>query len=206
MDYRTLASAERLDLARFLAKLTDEQWQTPSLCAGWTVRDVVAHMFSYEHLSRADTAKRLLKGLRHPGGPNGVGLDEFADHSNADLAALAFESVEPRGLTTSFGCGVALADGLIHHQDIRRPLGLPREIPEERLRVVLDFARFAPPLRGIVRTYGLRLVASDIDWTFGRGPEVRGRGEALLMAMVGRSGITRELTGDGVEKLAGRVG
>ena len=84
-------------------------------------------------------------------------------------------------------------------------LGAPREIPRERLRAALPFARWAPPIGAWWRARGLRLVAPDLGWSAGRGPEVRGRGEALLMAIAGRSSVAAELTGPGVAVLATRT-
>lgn len=110
----------------------------------------------------------------------------------------------PRGLTAAFKGGLGLVDGLIHHQDIRRPLGIPRRIPADRLSFALDFALKAPTLRGSRLTKGLQLIATDLDWTSGNGPEVRGRGEALLMAIAEAS--TPELTGPGQPLLRERTG
>jgi hypothetical protein len=70
----------------------------------------------------------------------------------------------------------------------------------------LSFARFAPPIGAFWRARGLRLVASDLGWAAGRGPEVRGPGEALLMAISGRRGVVQELTGPGQATLASRIG
>ena len=76
---------------------------------------------------------------------------------------------EPHDLTGGFGGRVALTDGMIHQQDIRRPLGLPRTIDPQRLRTALDFARIAPTIRGAWRARGVRLVATDLHWSHGRG-------------------------------------
>ena len=84
---------------------------------------------------------------------------------------------------------------MIHHQDIRRPLGVPREVPADRLRCALDFATWAPPIKARPRIHGLTLTATDIDWAAGQGPLVEGTGEALLP----------ELTGPGAAVLAVRV-
>ena len=84
---------------------------------------------------------------------------------------------------------------MIHQQDIRRPLRLPRTIPAERLRAALDFVRYAPTIRGAWRARGVRLVATDVDWSHGKGPEVRGTGEALLMIMAGRPDALADLDG-----------
>jgi len=95
---------------------------------------------------------------------------------------------------------------MVHQQDIRRPLGIDRAIPADRLRATLDFGRVAPPLRGIVRTRGLRLIATDLDWTYGSGADVRGPGEALLMAMAARPAALTDLDGPGVSRFARQIG
>jgi hypothetical protein len=81
---------------------------------------------------------------------------------------------------------------------------MPRRIPSERLRTALDFARYAPTIRGAWRARGVRLVTDDLAWSHGRGPEVRGSGEALLMMMGGRRAALDDLSGPGQPKLAQR--
>ncbi|MEO8814011.1 MAG: maleylpyruvate isomerase family mycothiol-dependent enzyme [Mycobacterium sp.] len=205
-DVMELASAERADLAQFLATLTPQQWQAPSLCEGWRVRDVVAHVVSYDELDAAGLARRLLRGRFLLGRANAAGVIDYAQHSPQQLLELLHRSLRPRGLTAVFGGRIGLLDAMIHQQDIRRPLGLARDVPAERLRVALDFARNAPPIGAPWRIRGLRLVATDLDWATGHGDEVRGRAESLLMAMAGRRGIVDELTGAGQHTLAGRTG
>ena len=70
---------------------------------------------------------------------------------------------------------------------------------------MLDFARTAPPIGAFRRIRGLRLVATDLDWSMGRGAEVSGPGEALLMAMAGRRDAVGDLAGPGLPVLAARV-
>jgi uncharacterized protein (TIGR03083 family) len=111
-----------------------------------------------------------------------------------------------KGITRFIKPTEGLVDHLVHHQDIRRPLGLPRPVPTERLRAALDAA---PALGGFVgarkRAAGLRLFANDIDWSYGDGPEVRGTGEAILLALTGRPVVLDELTGDGVDTMRARL-
>jgi uncharacterized protein (TIGR03083 family) len=201
-----LARDERADLAALLAGLTPRQWDAPTLCAGWRVRDVVAHMISYDGLGRRGLVARFAAGRFRPGRVNAVGVAEHRGDDPHQLLALLHQRLEPRGLTAGFGGRIALVDAMIHQQDIRRPLGLPRTIPAERLLPALGFARVAPPIRAFWRARGLRLVASDLDWAAGRGPEVRGRAEAVLMAMAGRRGVVDELDGPGRATLAARIG
>ena len=206
VDGMALARAEREDLLDLLGTLTPEQWRAPSLCAGWSVHDVVAHVLSYEELGPRQLAARFARGSFRFGRVNAVGLREYADRSPAELTDLLRRHLTPTGLTAGLGGAIALTDGLIHHQDIRRPLGLPRAVPAERVRPALRTALFAPTLLGVVRVRDVRLVATDLDWAFGRGPEVRGAAEALLMAVAGRRGIAAELSGPGRERIARRLG
>lgn len=111
----------------------------------------------------------------------------------------------PRGLTAGFGGMIALVDGTIHHQDIRRPLGRPRDVPRERLGRILPLVPTNPRLGAWRRIRGLRLSATDLDWAHGKGLEVTGTGEALLLAMAGRSSVLTELDGPGLAVLAGRL-
>jgi hypothetical protein len=67
-------------------------------------------------------------------------------------------------------------------------------------------ALIAPDIGGYWRTRGLRLVATDLGFAAGLGPEVRGTAEALLMAIAGRRGVVSELSGPGQAKLAARIG
>ena len=204
VDTMAMAREERGELVDLLVTLTPEQWEAPTLCSEWCVREVVAHMFSYDELSRRQLVGRFLRG--GPGRANEIGVAAYAGRSPDELIALAKNNLQPRGLTAGFGGRIALTDGMIHQQDIRRPLGLPRSIPADRLDVALDYARTAPPIRARKRIRGLTLTATDLDWTTGEGPEVTGPGEGLLMALAGRRGITPELSGPGLPQLARRIG
>lgn len=103
------------------------------------------------------------------------------------------------------GGAIALTDGMIHQQDIRRALRMPRRIAAERLRPALDVALGAPTLPAKRHARGLTLMADDLDWRHGSGPEVRGPGEALLMAAAGRAAALDELAGEGLPALRSRV-
>ena len=206
MDLNGLAIAEREDFAAFLETLSPAQWEAPTLCAGWRVRDVVAHVISYDELDGRALLNRLARGRFLLGRANALGVAHAGDREPRELVTLLRKYREPRGLTAAFGGMVALLDGLIHQQDIRRPLGLPREIPAPRLRAALQCSRFAPPIGAFWRARGLRLVATDVSWSEGRGPEVRGPGEAVLLAIAGRVDAAGELSGPGREILARRLG
>ena len=200
-DLQQHAIDERTDLVALLEQLTPQQWDAASLCPAWRIRDVAAHVFSYDELSRMDLVRAFLRGRLHPGRVNAICLARYADQQPAALLELARRCILPRGLPAAFGCGIALVDGMIHHQDIRRPLGPPRTIPPDRLRAALEFAKTAPVIRGFWHRRGLRLIATDLDWSVGTGPEVRGPGEALLLAIAGRNATIDELNGPGTQAL-----
>jgi uncharacterized protein (TIGR03083 family) len=200
-----MACEERRDFADLLAGLSPEQWERPSLCERWRVKDVVAHVLSYDELNRWQLAWRFVKGGLWPSRINAIGVAEYATRSPEQLAELMRACIPPRGLASGFGGMIALVDGMIHQQDIRRPLGIPRVIPPERLRTVLNYALTAPAVRGTRRAGGVRLVATDLDWAYGSGPEVNGPAEALLMAMAARPDALNQLTGPGKEVLAQRI-
>ena len=200
-----LAREERLEFADFLAGLSPEQWDSPTLCAGWRVRDVVAHTMSYEGMPFSTLARRFLKGRLQTDRINELAVADMSATSPAELVDTVRKYAEPSGLGAGFGGRIALTDNMIHQQDIRRVLGAPRVIAAERLLVALDFARWAPLIRGALRARGVRLVATDVDWSAGTGPEVRGPGEALLMVMAGRRDALTDLDGPGLTKLAARL-
>ena len=206
MDAMNLAREERGELADLLATLTPAQWDALSLCARWRVRDVVARMYSYEELGPVGLGGRFVRGGLRLDRVNAAGVASYADRSPDELLALVRDHQQPRGLTAGFGGRIALTDGVIHHQDIRRPLGLPRDIPAERMRVVLEFARTAPTIGAAKRVRGLTLVATDLDWRAGSGPVVEGPAEPLLMAVAGRRGVAGDLTGPGLGTIVARIG
>lgn len=205
-DLLALAQEERAELLELLKGLTSSQWQTRSLCLAWTVRDVATHIVSYDELSTISLVGAFVRGGLRVDKTNAVALKKYAGLAPDGVVDLVTRTQRPRGLTAMMGGGIALTDGTIHHQDIRRALDLPRTIPAKRLAPVLDFALTAPTLPAKNNAKGLRLVATDLDWTVGEGPEVTGTGEALLMSVTGRPQALDELTGGGLSTLRERVG
>ncbi len=198
-----MATAERTDLADFLATLTPQQWEAASLCEGWRVRDVVAHVMSFDGISVLGMLRRAIRARFVD--INQVYVDELASLGTEQLLDMLRARLRPQGLARTFGGRLALLDVTIHHQDIRRPLGRPRHIPAERLRCVLADAVRSPELPGRRLARGVRLAPSDLDWTHGSGPEVTGPAEAVLMAITGRASAIAELSGPGLPVVAGRL-
>lgn len=204
MTTMEMACEERQDFADLLSQLAPGQWDQASLCERWRVRDVVAHVVSYDELKPWAVVRRMARAGFIPTRANDIGAAEYAVRTPGQLTELMRACIPPRGLTAGFGGMIALVDGMIHQQDIRRPLGIPRDIPPQRLRAVLDYSLKVPAVRGARRTRGVRLIATDMDWTHGEGPEVTGPAEALLMIMAARPDALNQLSGPGKTTLAQR--
>ncbi|WP_280258599.1 maleylpyruvate isomerase family mycothiol-dependent enzyme [Nocardia wallacei] len=199
MDTREMLRAERGELVSLLRELSEEEWETPSLCTGWRVRDVVAHLQT-DTVSLGTYLGFTVRG-RSVDGVNDLLVREFGARPTEELVDRLDSA---GGWFTRMAPGIALADMVVHQQDIRRPLGRAREVPAERLVAVLSHPDpFAFPRR---YTRGLRYVATDVEWSRGKGPEVRGPGEALALVMVGRPAALDDLEGDGVAILRERLG
>ncbi|WP_063064775.1 maleylpyruvate isomerase family mycothiol-dependent enzyme [Nocardia violaceofusca] len=200
MSTRQLLNDERAELITLLRDLSEDEWEAPSLCAGWRVRDVVGHLL-YDEMSLLGYARFALGYRLNTDRVNNGLVDRARDLTTAQLIE-RFENSGQR--ITGTWPSLGLADILVHQQDIRRPLGRPRTIPADRLVAVL---RHPDPFAGPRRyTRGLRFVATDVEWSAGTGPEVRGPGEALALAAVGRPAALEDLTGEGMETLRRRHG
>lgn len=206
MSLTRLTEHERKDLADLLADLTLDEWNAASLCAGWRVRDVVAHLFGYEELSVPQIVGLCLLGRFDVDRVNELALAPIRDMSPALLVATAKAHITPRRLTAGIAGGIALTNTMIHQQDIRRPLRRPRTIPDERLRAALGAVLRAPTLGARRVAHRLRLVAIDVDWSSGSGPEVRGPAEAVLMCLAGRRAALADCSGPGFAELQSRLG
>lgn len=199
--------AERLDLCDFLDGLGPDDWSVPSLCPGWTVRDVVAHL--------TVPGGSVLAGLRAFVGARGNWERMVADQARARAAAFPPEVliVQLRAAAASPHRPLGskpldpLVDALVHGQDIARPLGRRRPMPVERAVPALGHVVASPWYGARKRLRGVCLVATDAGWSSGDGgdPEVRGPAGDLLLVATGRSAGLASLTGRGVALLAGRL-
>ena len=205
IDRKQLAADERRDFADFLETLSTEQWNGPTLCADWNVRDVVAHVISYEEAGTLALAGTFLRAAFRPDRVNDLRRHRYADHTPEQLIEFLRKHPHPRGLTAGAGGGIGLGDCLIHHQDIRRPLGLPRQIPPERISEALAVVLKAPVLPARRNAKDLYLHATDLDWSTGAGPTITGPGEAILLALTGRTVALADLDGDGLATLRDRL-
>ncbi|MFC4123342.1 maleylpyruvate isomerase family mycothiol-dependent enzyme [Nocardia rhizosphaerae] len=198
MSFRGMLAEERAELLDLLRGLSEQEWEAPSLCTGWRVRDVVGHLLT-DTLGPLEYAAAA---ARNRGSIDRVNNALAASFACLPTAQLLHKFEHESGRLSRFSPRLMLSDLLVHHQDIRRPLGRPRRIPADRMIAVLSYPDpFAFPGR---RTRGLRFVATDLDWSWGDGPEIRGPGEAIALAVVGRAIVLDELTGGGVPELRRR--
>ena len=174
-DLMPLIAAERRAFGDVLKGLPEPDWDAPSLCAGWRVREVVAHMtmpFRYSTprflgemvRSRGNFARMADRVARRDAqAPIGTLLDGW--RTNED------NPWKPPG----GGLKGALTHDVVHGLDITVPLGIEHPVSEPALRVVLDNATSPLSLKhfGLDLT-GIRLEADDLDWAFGDGEPLRG--------------------------------
>ncbi|WP_433040731.1 maleylpyruvate isomerase family mycothiol-dependent enzyme [Dactylosporangium sp. CS-033363] len=206
-DVLGMIAAERRGIADLVSSLTPAQLATPSLCGDWTVRDVAGHLIA--PLAGGSLALRYLvrSGFRlHTA--NARLARHMGARPPAEIAAVLRDKAEHPFRPPIVGFAGQLTDLQVHGQDMRRPLGLPHALEPSRLLVSLRFlvSGRAPgfvPKRG--RIEGLRFETTDLDWTSGDGPPVRGPAEAVLLAICGRPAALQDLTGDGVALLRERI-
>src|SRR6201995_3984885 len=135
---RAMIAARRADLAEVLPALPAPSWDEPTLCAGWRVREVVAHITMPFRFSGRRFALELAKSRgRFNEMADRVARRDAAAMSPADLTGAVRSNTGHPWKPPGGGYTGALAHDLIHGLDIPVPLGLDRPVPEERLRVVL---------------------------------------------------------------------
>ena len=185
------STASGASLADLLDELAPDEWEQPSLCAGWRVRDVAAHLA----LAHTGWGRAALEMVRARGSFDRMIRDTALRHAAlpteqlvAEIRAMAGSRRRAPGVTPL----EPLLDVLVHGQDIAVPLGRARTMPVEAARPrphagVDDGLADVDGLPRPRRLRGLRLVATDTDWSGGDGPLVEGPMEALLLLLTGRT-------------------
>jgi uncharacterized protein (TIGR03083 family) len=190
--------AERQALIRDLETIAPAQWATPSLCAGWTVHDVLAHMIDVATTTRLGFVRRMVAARGDFDRDNQTGVDRERAQDPADTLA-AYRRVAGLTATPPAPLATRLVEEFAHGEDIRRPLGLQRDYPVEHVMTALDYLAKTSQSwgGGKERAQRVRLVATDADTVIGDGPEVRGTAIALVLALSGRAVESGELEGPG---------
>lgn len=201
----SVVRTERSTLAEDLTPLTDEQWRTPSLCEGWTVRDVLAHLTAAASLNTAQWLAGVIRCRFDFDRQVAMRLAEqlgSSPHETLDR----FRRVITSTKTAAGPFGALLGELVVHAEDIRRPLAIRHEYPNDMLtRAASFYAKydFTVPSKRAIR--GLRLEATDGAFAVGDGPGVSGSTLALVMSMAGRVDYCDDLAGEGVVTLRERL-
>jgi uncharacterized protein (TIGR03083 family) len=200
-----LIHKERATMADTLSSLSPAQWAQPSLCGGWSVGETAAHIV----LGAEQTTPHFLARMA----ANGFRFNTMMDRDARRTGALAPDELIARlraRLTTTnhppAPVMTMLGEVVVHGDDIRRPLGMHNDSSPEALVACLEMYKKASfPVGTKKRIDGLRLIATDVDWSHGSGPEVTGPAMPMLTAMTGRAAGLDELAGEGVSTLRRRL-
>jgi uncharacterized protein (TIGR03083 family) len=198
-------AAERRELARVLSDLPASAWDAQTLCAGWRVREVVAHMTMPFRYSAARFAAELARsGGRFNAMSDRIARRDAAAVSAPDLLSILLDNATNPWKPPGGGYLGALTHDVIHGLDITVPLGIGRRVPEDRLRAVLD-AIAAPKARKHFGTdlSGVRLRAGDIDWASGSGQQLSGAAQDLALVLCGRKLPPGRLHGEPAARFTG---
>lgn len=196
----------RLQLCDLLTDLDEREWAAPSLCSGWTVREVAAHLTV---TTRATVGFALKEAFRARGSfdrmTSNIAHDRSARFSTAELIEQLRESAESSHRMPGSGPMDPLMDLLIHLQDIARPLNRHQPIGADVAAPTLTYVTENRLLGAPKRLAGLELMATDVSWVSGAGQQVRGTTADLLLVASGRPAGLEHLTGEGVARLSERL-
>ncbi len=206
MDTWTQIKNGREALGDYLAGLSADDWNKPSLCAGWSVKDTAAHMLVIATIPKGKVFRSFLG--------SGFNLDKMnakfvrqltADMSAADIVATTRASAGSRSMPPGLKLPGVLTELVVHSADIAEGVGIPFALPAEDYVAVLDHLKNVQPVFGSKeRIAGLTLRATDAAWTTGSGPTVEGTAQQLLLAVAGRRSALDRLSGEGLATLRTR--
>jgi uncharacterized protein (TIGR03083 family) len=204
-DLWTRIEKERQALADALPALTEEQWEAPSLCTGWSVRDVVAHLVSVHERQTGPVLLGLLRERLNIDRYNARTMTRIGAVSNKTLIARYNTTVNMRckpPIPTQF----VLAESLIHNEDIFMALDRSRVVPIETVLIVAQLYRSIGMARKWKRqSPHIKLIATDADWTYGDGDEARGPLLSIAMVLADRNAAVHRLEGEGAKRLQSRA-
>jgi uncharacterized protein (TIGR03083 family) len=188
-----LIRTERVAFVELLASLTDDQWRTPSLCSGWTVEYVAAHLAWAPVAGVLEMARVCVRSGFRVNRMNADAAVRWTARGKPaileQLRANAESGAKPMGVPPV----AALTDAVVHGLDVRVPLGLPRPVNPDAFRLIADWTLASRwpatiPVGGNPRRRlrGIRLVATDADWSWGEGAEVRESADRILLRILAR--------------------
>jgi uncharacterized protein (TIGR03083 family) len=207
-DVWTMIAEERAAIYDGLSKLSEEDWRKPSLCAGWVVQDVVAHMTATAYTTQGSFFKNFLLSGFNFNRMVAKDITTYSANKTPQQMLVTYGTrrqsrQHPPGPTTAM-----LGECVVHSEDIFRALGSYSEHPVDHLLATANFyAKNTLLVPGKKRIAGISLRATDTEWQGGTAgsPEVSGPLVALIMAMAGRKAVLEDLEGAGLEQLRGQL-
>jgi uncharacterized protein (TIGR03083 family) len=202
-DVWTLVHAERAALIADLERLDDHRWEVPSLCPGWTVHDVAAHLVDTARTTRLGFLVGLARARFDFDRQNARGVARERRASPRETLA-ELRRVAARTSGPPAPLDTRLVEEVVHGEDIRRPLGLTRSYPLDAVVRALRLQARTPASFGGAKELvaQVRLTATDADVSIGAGPDAAGCALSLLLAVSGRRVALDDLDGPGVHALA----
>jgi uncharacterized protein (TIGR03083 family) len=206
MDPWPSIKADRETFADYLGALSPEQWDAPSWCEGWTVKGVATHLLATPTLSKGQMFVAFAG--------SGFNLHRMSAKLIARMtSALSTEEIVVKTRATAGATSAppglnpmgVFGEVLVHTNDVAGALGMPLDLPIEDYVEGLEHLKGVQPFLGCKkRVEGLRLQATDANWSSGDGPLVEGDAKSLLSAITGRRPAFDALTGDGVATMRAR--
>ncbi|WP_127572374.1 maleylpyruvate isomerase family mycothiol-dependent enzyme [Georgenia faecalis] len=195
--------AERRRLAADLAGLRDDQWRLPSLCPGWDVHDVLAHLVNTAQTGRVSFVRDLLTARMDFDRANENGIARHKSQDPRDTLQ-ALKKAADLTRTPPVNLATRLVEAIVHGEDIRRPLGIAGRYPEPAIVQALGYQLRTPVSfgGGRERAAGLRLIDRTTGAAWGEGDDVEAEAIDLLLAVSGRPVNRERLVGAGASRLA----
>ncbi len=174
-------------LADLLASAAAETWDAPSLCEKWQVRHVIAHVTMPARL----TPEQVGAELAAAGGDFAVVSDTVAARDASLPIAAQLDALRSQLLhewqPPGGGAAGALSHAVIHSLDVTIAADRPAVAPKEAVVAVLDQLTAANRAWFGVDLTGVRLEASDTDWSWGSGELIRADSGPLVALLSGRT-------------------
>jgi uncharacterized protein (TIGR03083 family) len=205
-DIRKAVAGERAELAEVLAGLGQDDWEKPTLCVGWRVRELVAHITMPYRISMP----RFLAGMVRAAGD----FNRYADRqarqdavelTPAQLVECLRQNIDHPWKPPGGGHEGALSHDVIHGLDVTVALGIDRQVPSERLRIVFDAMRPRHAKYFGVDLTDVQLQATDLSWTYGTGTPLTGAAQDLLLVLSGRTLPPNHLSGRDADRFTAGV-
>jgi uncharacterized protein (TIGR03083 family) len=206
MDTWTSIKDGREALGDYLAALSADDWNRPSLCAGWTVKDVAVHMLVVPTMSKGRVLRYFLGSGFNLDKMNAKLVKKLAgEMSTANIAATTRSSAGSHLMPPGLKLPGVLTELVVHSADISEGVGKPFALPVENYTAALDHIKNVQPVFGSKnRIADLTLRATDTEWSTGSGPAVEGPVQQLLLAVAGRRAALDQLSGDGLATMQSR--